>query len=91
MADVDDSILPVMMISYMFQFLDKLSLAFASIMTLNQDIGLQGSDYNWASSIYYFGYLIASYPAGALMVRLPLGKTIAASVYVYPPSRTHSY
>lgn len=68
-----------MMISYMFQFLDKASLSFTAIMGLREDLHLVGTDYNWAGSIYYFGYLISSYPVGALMIRLPLGKTISAS------------
>ncbi|GKT50983.1 putative transporter [Colletotrichum spaethianum] len=36
-------------------------------MGLREDMHLSGSEYSWASSIYYFGYLVASYPAGVLM------------------------
>lgn len=69
-----------MAVSYMFQFLDKAALSFATLMGILTDLNLKGNDYNWASSIYYFGYLAASYPAAALMVRLPVGKTISTSV-----------
>ena len=69
-----------MAISYMFQFLDKSALGFTAIMGLRDDLSLSGHDFSWASSVYYFGYLVASYPAGMIMVRWPVAKTIAASV-----------
>lgn len=69
-----------MAVSYMFQFLDKTALSYTSILGLQQDLHLTGSDYSWSSSIYYFGYLVASYPAAILMVRWRVGKLIAAAV-----------
>lgn len=75
-----------MAVSYLFQFLDKSALGYTAIMSLRSDLSLSGLEYSWASGIYYVGYLLASYPAGWLMVRLPVGKTIAASVYETPHS-----
>lgn len=69
-----------MAISYMFQFLDKSALAYTSILGLREALDLQGSQFSWSNSIYYFGYLAASYPCGLLMVRYPVGKIIALSV-----------
>lgn len=69
-----------MAVSYMFQFLDKSALSYTSILGLNEDLHLTGSQFSWANSIYYFGYLVASYPLGLLMVRLPVGKVIGVSV-----------
>lgn len=69
-----------MAVSYLFQFLDKAALGYTAIMGLKTDLALTGSQYSWASGIYYFGYLVASYPAGILMVRYPVGKTISTSV-----------
>ncbi|KAH7133806.1 major facilitator superfamily domain-containing protein [Dactylonectria macrodidyma] len=80
---IDTCLLPVMAISYMFQFLDKSALSYTAILGLRDDLKLQGTDYSWASSIYYFGYLIASYIAGVIMVRYPIGKTITASIIIW--------
>ncbi|KAH7137454.1 major facilitator superfamily domain-containing protein [Dactylonectria estremocensis] len=80
---IDTCLLPIMAISYMFQFLDKSALSYTAIMGLRDDLKLQGTDYSWASSIYYFGYLIASYIAGVIMVRYPIGKTITASIITW--------
>lgn len=54
-----------------------LSLCNDSTNVHTQD--LTGSRYSWCSSIFYFGYLIFSYPASFLMVRLPLGKYLAGT------------
>ena len=51
-------------------------------MGLRTDLSMTGSEYSWSSGIYYFGYIVASYPVAWLLVRLPVGKTVALSVYV---------
>lgn len=76
------SLLPMMAISYMFQFLDKSAMSFTSILGLTEDLNLQGGDYSWASSIYYFGYLAASYLAAVSLVRFSVGKLISTSMCV---------
>ncbi|KAM3470583.1 hypothetical protein MY8738_009698 [Beauveria namnaoensis] len=80
---IDTCLLPVMAVSYMFQFLDKSALAYTSILGLNESLHLDGFQFSWSNSIYYFGYLIASYPLGLLMVRFPVGTVIAISVAVW--------
>jgi MFS family permease len=46
----------------------------ASAYGLQKDLGLKGGQYGWLGSIFYFGYLIAQFPAGWAMQRLPVGK-----------------
>jgi ACS family allantoate permease-like MFS transporter len=43
-------------------------------MGLKKDINMSGSQYSWASSIFYVGYLIWEIPTGRLLQVLPLGK-----------------
>ena len=54
---IDLHIMPLMCIIYGLNFLDKTTLSYASIMGLQTDLNLVGSDYQWLSSIFYFGYL----------------------------------
>lgn len=68
--------------SYLFQFLDKSALGFTAVMGLRSDLSLVGQQFSWASGIYYFGFLVASYPAGMIMVRYRIGKALAITVYV---------
>lgn len=69
-----------MAMSYFFQYLDKSALGSTAIMGLREDLHLSGSEYSWSSGIYYFGYLLASYPAGILMIRWRVGKAITVSM-----------
>ncbi|OAQ60043.1 major facilitator superfamily transporter [Pochonia chlamydosporia 170] len=80
---IDRWLLPVMAFSYLFQFLDKSALGFTAIMGIRTDLHLTGKEYSWSSGIYYFGYLVASYPAAMLMVRWKVGKVITMSVLVW--------
>ena len=64
----------------MFQFLDKQAMGYTAILDLRKDLHLTGQSYSWAGSIFYFGYLAASWPIAHLLVRFPVGKTLATSV-----------
>ncbi|OAQ96980.1 hypothetical protein LLEC1_06984, partial [Akanthomyces lecanii] len=75
------SLMPIMTICFCFQLMDKLALSYTSILGIREDLHLSDSDYSWANSIYYFGYLAASYPSAVLMVRLPVAKLIAGSLF----------
>lgn len=52
---IDWHILPLLMGSYMLQYLDKSSINFASVYGLQKGTHLHGQDYSWLSSIFYFG------------------------------------
>ncbi|KAJ5745459.1 pantothenate transporter [Penicillium odoratum] len=80
---IDRCLLPLMIVSYMLQFLDKQSLSQSSIMGFIVDLKLTGTEYSWCGSIFYFGYLALSYPASLLMVRLPIGKYLAANFLIW--------
>jgi hypothetical protein len=75
-----DSFLPVLAISYVFQFLDKTALSYTSILGLRIDLHLVSHDYSWASGMFFFGYMLLSYPASILMIRSPVGKFLSISV-----------
>ncbi|KAB5542548.1 MFS allantoate transporter-like protein [Coniochaeta sp. 2T2.1] len=80
---IDWHLLPLLMGSYMLQYLDKSSINFASVYGLQKGTNLHGQQYAWLSSIFYFGYLFAQYPAGYLMQRLPVAKVIGVSTLAW--------
>ena len=73
---IDLRIVPILFVTYLLQYLDKNGINYAEVYGLNQGTRLHGQDYSWLSSIFYFGYLVAQYPAGYLMQRLPLAKVM---------------
>lgn len=52
---IDMYILPFLCITYALQFIDKTSLGYSSVYGIIDDNNLQGQDYSWATSIFYFG------------------------------------
>ncbi len=56
---IDWHILPLLMFTYMMQYLDKSSINFASVYGLQTGTHLVGQQYAWLSSIFYFGKSLA--------------------------------
>ena len=52
---IDLRLLPLLMVTYMLQYLDKSSINFASVYGLEDGTNLHGQDYSWLSSIFYIG------------------------------------
>lgn len=52
---IDWHIMPLLMVTYCLQYLDKSSINFASVYGLKEGTHLVGQDYSWLSSIFYFG------------------------------------
>lgn len=73
---IDSRIVPILFMIYLLLYLDKNGINYASVYGLNERTKLQGQDYSWLSSIFYFGYMFAQYPAGYLLQRLPIAKVL---------------
>ncbi|KZF20284.1 pantothenate transporter [Xylona heveae TC161] len=80
---IDCVILPIMCMTFFFQYLDKQSLSYASVFGLIEDLDLKGTEYSWCSSIFYIGQLVAEYPFIYLMSRLPLMKFVGATIIIW--------
>ncbi|KAE8152993.1 major facilitator superfamily domain-containing protein [Aspergillus avenaceus] len=72
-----------MCIVFLFQYLDKQSLSYASVFGLIEDLALQGSEYSWCTSMLYIGQLLAEYPFIYLMSRLPLPKFVGTTIILW--------
>ncbi|KAL2789383.1 major facilitator superfamily domain-containing protein [Aspergillus keveii] len=79
MRRVDWHILPVMFAAYMLQYLDKSALGNTAIFGIQESLHLVGDQYSWASSAFYFGFLVASYPVSLCFVKFPIGKFLSIS------------
>lgn len=61
---VDLHIVPIMFVCFVAQFLDKVLLNYAAVMSLNQDLGLKGNDFANANTFTYVALLVAEIPTG---------------------------
>jgi hypothetical protein len=71
---IDLVILPILLIVYFLQALDKATLAYASVFGLITDTNLQGEEYSWLGSIVYVAQLVFQPLVAFLLVKLPIGK-----------------
>lgn len=46
-----------------------------AIFGIRQDLNLQGTDYSWLSSMFYFGFLFWAFPTNVMMQKFPIGRT----------------
>ncbi|KAI9924181.1 hypothetical protein MW887_007131 [Aspergillus wentii] len=77
-SKIDWHLMPLLIISYGAQYLDKTSLSYSAVLGIKDDL-----DYSWASSIFYIGYLVASYPISLGFVRFPLGKYLIILIFAW--------
>ncbi|KAK8117866.1 uncharacterized protein PG998_006147 [Apiospora kogelbergensis] len=76
---IDMRLMPLLFVTYVFNFMDKTILSSASVFGLKQDTHLRGQNYAWVSSVFYFGYFFWAYPTTLLIARLPVAKYLAAN------------
>jgi hypothetical protein len=80
---IDLHIVPILFVLYFLQYLDKNAINFANTYGLKQGTNLQGQDFSWLGSIFYFGYLASQFPSGYLIQRLPVGRVVSVTVIIW--------
>ncbi|KAG7842908.1 hypothetical protein KL942_000004 [Ogataea angusta] len=73
---IDWRFLPLLTLIYGLNYVDKASLSWAVMMNFREDTKLKGNEYSWVSSIFYFGYLGAEYPANILVHKFSVPKIL---------------
>ncbi|KAK3493454.1 major facilitator superfamily domain-containing protein [Neurospora crassa] len=67
---IDLHLLPFLILMYLLNFLDRSNLAQARQGTLESDLGMSGTDFNLATSIFFVAYLLMQLPSNMLITRL---------------------
>ncbi|KAI0857932.1 MFS general substrate transporter [Xylaria cubensis] len=80
---IDTHLLPLLMGTYLLQYLDKSAINSASVFGLKQGTNLHGQQYSWLTSLFYIGYLVAQPVAGYSLQRLPLGKFMGCTTLIW--------
>ena len=80
---IDLHVVPILIVTYALQYLDKNSINFANAFGLQEGTNLTGQDYSWLGSIFYFGYLISQFPSAYLIQRLPVGRFVSLTTIAW--------
>lgn len=76
-------ILPLLMMGYGLQYMDKMSLSSGVIFGLKEDTHLKPNQYQNLSSFYYMSYAVAELPMMWVLQRLPIGRGLAVCMTVW--------
>ncbi|CAK7226322.1 hypothetical protein SBRCBS47491_006190 [Sporothrix bragantina] len=76
-------ILPFICVGYHLMYVDKQTLGSSAILGILNDAHLSANQYNWLSSIFYVGYLLAEWPQNLALQRFPVGKWLAGNLVVW--------
>ncbi|KAI3392838.1 hypothetical protein diail_5152 [Diaporthe ilicicola] len=80
---IDMRLIPLLFVTYGLNFMDKTILSSAAVFGLKEDTHLQGQDYSWVSSVFYFGYFAWTYPTTILIARLPVARYMTANTLLW--------
>ncbi|KAJ6787508.1 hypothetical protein PWT90_02271 [Aphanocladium album] len=76
-------ILPFLCIGYHLMFVDKQTLGSSAILGILKDARLNADQFNWLTSIFYFGYMIAEFPQNWALQRFPVAKWLAGNLIIW--------
>jgi sugar phosphate permease len=80
---VDMILLPLLMGTYMLQYIDKNALSYAAVFDLFTDTGITSDQYSWFASIFYFAYMAAEYPWLFLAQKTRMAKVVSGCVIAW--------
>ncbi|KAM5385208.1 hypothetical protein ACJZ2D_001169 [Fusarium nematophilum] len=67
---LDMTLMPMVWILYLFNYLDRNNIAQARLDDLEEDLGLVGTQFNVAVSILNVGYMLAQLPSNMILTRV---------------------
>ncbi|KAF9354937.1 hypothetical protein BGX26_007189 [Mortierella sp. AD094] len=73
---IDFHLIPLISVLYLCSFLDRVNIGNAKVAGLATDIELTPSEYNWALSIFFIGYVIFEIPSNILLKKIGPSKWI---------------
>jgi MFS family permease len=63
--------------------MDKTALNYANLFDYQEDLNLQGTDFNYLSAMVYAGYFFGQYPCGWLIGKFPAQKVLGVSCLLW--------
>lgn len=66
---VSRRIIPLMMVLYLFAFLDRVNIGFAAL-TMNKDLGFTPYIYGWGAGIFFLGYILFEVPSNVVLAKV---------------------
>ncbi|KAL0935838.1 allantoate permease [Colletotrichum truncatum] len=82
---IDRRVLPIMVVTYFLQALDKGTMSFSSVMGIRDDIPALKANTNfaWLTTCIYLAVLVVEYPTNWAIQRLPVAKYLGFNILAW--------
>lgn len=80
---IDLHIMPLICAVYFLQYLDKIAISYGSVTGMIKSTGLHGNQFQWVSSMFFFGQLVFEFPTIRLLQIFPLAKYVSFWVIIW--------
>lgn len=77
---IDLLLMPLMMGTYMLQYIDKQAMSYGAVFDLLSGTHTSGDLYAWLATIFYLGYLVSEYPWSFLAQKWSVSKVVSGCV-----------
>jgi sugar phosphate permease len=67
---IDKRMMPLMMLLYILNYLDRNNIATARLGNFEEDIGLVNEQYNTVTSIFFVGYILTQVPTNMILNKM---------------------
>lgn len=82
-SKIRNHILTLVIIIDLILYIDKSTLSYAALLGIYEETGLNDTQYNNLNTLFYVGYMVAQIPGHYLMQKLPLGRFVTISVFLW--------
>ncbi|MDP9888649.1 hypothetical protein [Pseudarthrobacter enclensis] len=72
-SKVTRRVLPLLLICYIFAYLDRVNIGFAKLQ-MSTDIGLSEAAYGLGAGLFFLGYVIFEIPSNLLLQKIGTGR-----------------
>jgi sugar phosphate permease len=70
-------LLPLLFLSYVFNFLDRVNIGFAGPNGMNEELGLSATLFGISAGVFFIGYLLLEVPSNLMLHRFGARRWIA--------------
>ncbi|NBV18130.1 MAG: MFS transporter [Janthinobacterium sp.] len=82
MRKVSRHLLGFLFLLFVFSFLDRINIGFAGL-TMMQDLGLSGTQFGFATTLFYIAYIACSIPSNIVLARIGARRWIGAMMIAW--------
>ncbi|KAL3467671.1 major facilitator superfamily domain-containing protein [Aspergillus heterothallicus] len=66
---IDRQLMPCIWLMYIFNYLDRTNIGNAQLAGMSHTLNMSSQDYDWALSIFFFGYVLFEVPSNLILAR----------------------